>query len=128
MFNCVGTPISRFFVNIRNNSLKIWTISANTESTNIPIVLVHGFCGGIGLWVHNINELSESRPFYAFDLLGFGRSSRPPFSSDQIVAETQSVELIEDWRKEMGLKEMILLGHSFGGYLASSYEMRYPVM
>ena len=126
IFNCIETSTKRFFINIRNNSLKIWTISANTESSNIPIVLIHGFCGGIGLWVHNVKELSDSRPFYAFDLLGFGRSSRPPFSSDPIVAETQFIESIEDWRKEIGLKQIILLGHSFGGYLATSYSMRYP--
>jgi pimeloyl-ACP methyl ester carboxylesterase len=70
--------------------------------------------------------LSANRPFYAFDLLGFGRSSRPPFSLDPIVAEAQFVESIEDWRKEMGLKEFILLGHSFGGYLATSYSLKYP--
>ncbi len=59
-------------------------------------------------------------------MLGFGRSSRPPFSSDPIVAETQFVESIEDWRKEMGLNEIILMGHSFGGYLSASYALRYP--
>lgn len=126
MFKCLKTPVNRFYVNIRNNSLKIWTMSANTSSTQTPIVLVHGFCGGIGLWVHNIDALSESRPLYAFDLLGFGRSSRPPFSTDPIVAETQFVESIEDWRKELGLKDMILMGHSFGGYLTASYALRYP--
>lgn len=52
IFKSIKTPVKRFYVNIRNQSLKIWTISANTESTNLPIVLVHGFCGGIGLWVN----------------------------------------------------------------------------
>jgi len=126
MFKCLKTPIERFYVNIRNNSLKIWTMSANLQHKTTPIVLVHGFCGGIGMWVHNVDALCESHPFYAFDLLGFGRSSRPPFSSDPIVAETQFVESIEDWRKELGLNEMILLGHSFGGYLSASYALRYP--
>lgn len=126
MFKGIKTPVDRFYVDIRNQSLKIWTISSNTQSTEIPIVLVHGFCGGVGLWIHNVEALSANRPFYAFDLLGFGRSSRPPFSNDPIVAETQFVESIEDWRKEMGLQEFILLGHSFGGFIACSYSLRYP--
>lgn len=126
IFKCLKTPIQRFFVPIRNNSLKIWTISANTESKNIPIVLVHGFCGGVAMWIPNIDALSESRPFYAFDLLGFGRSSRPNFSTDPIVAETQFIESIEDWRKELNINQFILLGHSFGGYLSTAYTLKYP--
>lgn len=118
--------IERRYVNIYNKSLRLWTISANTSSKNTPIVLIHGFCGAIGLWIHNIRLLSKSRPLYAFDLLGFGRSSRPSFSTDPIVAETQFIEAIEDWRKELSIKEMILLGHSFGGFLACSYAIKYP--
>ena len=118
--------INRNFVNIYNNSLRLWTLSANVSSKNTPIVLIHGFCGALGLWVHNVNVLSKSRPLYAFDLLGFGRSSRPSFSEDSTVSEQQFIESIEDWRKELNIKEMIILGHSFGGYLASSYAMKYP--
>jgi pimeloyl-ACP methyl ester carboxylesterase len=126
MFKAIRVKIERFYVHIRNNSLKMWTVSANTESANIPIVLVHGFCGGVGLWLHNIDALSENRPFYAFDLLGFGRSSRPNFSTDPIVAENQFIESIEDWRKALNLNEIILMGHSFGGYLSASYALKYP--
>jgi pimeloyl-ACP methyl ester carboxylesterase len=126
MMRYLKSKVTRYNVNIRNNSLQIWTISANAESKSTPIVLVHGFCGGVALWIHNIDALSETRPFYAFDLLGFGRSSRPPFSTDPIVAEAQFIESIEDWRKEVGLDEFILLGHSFGGYLATAYAIKYP--
>jgi abhydrolase domain-containing protein 4 len=122
----IKTQIDRFYVNIRNNSMKIWTMSANKCAPRTPIVLVHGFCGAIALWAHNVDVFSESRPFYAFDLLGFGRSSRPLFSGDPIVAETQFIESIEDWRKQMNINEMILLGHSFGGYLVTAYALKYP--
>lgn len=122
MFKCVRTPIRRYYQPIHNSSLKIWTVSTidvpSSSKDIIPIVLVHGFCGGIALWIHNVDELSENgrRPFHAFDLLGFGRSSRPLFSADPIVAEAQFIESIEDWRREMNIECMILLGHSFGGY------------
>jgi pimeloyl-ACP methyl ester carboxylesterase len=131
MFLNLKSKPKRHNVQIRQsgtqNMLK-WTLSVNTESQNTPIVLVHGFCGGIGLWIHNVDALSEQRPLYAFDLLGFGRSSRPNFSSDPIVAETQFVEAIEDWRKAMKLDQtpIILMGHSFGGFLSASYAIKYP--
>ena len=74
----------------------------------------------------NYEELSKKRPLYTFDLLGFGRSSRPKFDSDPENAEETFVESIEQWRQELDLKKVILMGHSFGGYLASSYALKYP--
>ena len=78
------------------------------------------------MWLPNIETLSESRTLYAIDVLGFGRSSRPKFSSDHIVAESQFVESLEDWRKAMQLPHMILLGHCFGAYIATAYALKYP--
>ncbi|KAJ7983768.1 hypothetical protein DPEC_G00372840 [Dallia pectoralis] len=91
-----------------------------------PLVMVHGFGGGVGLWIHNLDALSASRPVYAFDLLGFGRSSRPTFPSDAVLAEEQFETSIELWRECVGLDNMILLGHSLGGYLATSYAIQHP--
>lgn len=91
-----------------------------------PLVLLHGFGGGVGLWAMNLDALSRQRPVYALDLLGFGQSSRPDFSADAQEAETQFVESIEEWREKLGLKRVILLGHNLGGYLAAAYSLKYP--
>lgn len=105
---------------------KIWTISFNTESQKTPLVLLHGLGAGVALWCLNLDALAATRPVYAIDLLGFGRSSRPDFSSNGEEAEHQMIKSIEEWRKEMKLKEFILLGHSMGGYLATLYSISFP--
>ena len=61
-----------------------------------------------------------------FFLTGFGRSSRPTFDTDAINAERQFITGIEEWRKEVGLGKFIIVGHSFGGFLAASYAIKYP--
>ena len=63
---------------------------------------------------------------FFFFFKGFGRSSRPTFSSDAKEAETQFVSAVEAWRKEVGLEKFIIVGHSFGGFLAFSYALTYP--
>lgn len=96
------------------------------SASKTPLVMVHGFGGGVGLWIRNLEALSRSRPVYAFDLLGFGRSSRPSFPSDAEKAEEKFIASIEQWRQSVGVENMVLLGHSLGGYLATSYAIQYP--
>lgn len=98
----------------------------NTDSPNMPIVMLHGFAAGIAFWVMNLEEISADRPLYAIDLLGFGRSSRPNFSKDAHEVEQQYIDSIEKWRELMQIPKMILLGHSFGGFLSTAYAMKYP--
>lgn len=88
--------------------------------------MLHGFAYGIAFWAMTVEEIAAQRPLYAMDLLGFGRSSRPEFSTNAAVIEKQFVDSIEKWRKVMKIDKMILLGHSFGGFLASSYALRFP--
>ncbi|KAM3604882.1 uncharacterized protein V6R79_017411 [Siganus canaliculatus] len=130
---CIKSDLWARFVTLPNQD-RIWTLILNNravhkpaeQATKTPLVMVHGFGGGVGLWVRNLEPLSRLRPVYAFDLLGFGRSSRPHFSSDAIKAEEQFVNSIEQWRQSVGLENMILLGHSLGGFLAASYAIQYP--
>ncbi|XP_071957613.1 1-acylglycerol-3-phosphate O-acyltransferase ABHD5-like isoform X3 [Antedon mediterranea] len=99
----------------------------NSESDDkTPIVLVHGMAGGIGLWVQNLDALSNVRPLYAFDLIGFGRSTRRKFPSNADDSEKEFVNSIEEWREEVGVDKMILVGHSLGGFLSYSYSIHYP--
>jgi len=105
---------------------RIWTVSANADKPNVPLVMVHGMGGGVGLWAQNIDALAEKRPVHMFDLLGFARSSRPTFGSSPKLVEMEFVESIEEWRREMKIDKMALLGHSLGAYVVSAYALKYP--
>lgn len=62
------------------------------EEERVPLVLVHGFASGVALWLLNLDYLAQDRTTYCFDLLGFGRSSRPRLSRDPLEAEYQFVQ------------------------------------
>uniref|UniRef100_A0A8C2MXW6 1-acylglycerol-3-phosphate O-acyltransferase ABHD5 n=4 Tax=Cricetulus griseus TaxID=10029 RepID=A0A8C2MXW6_CRIGR len=126
MLKCVPCTYKKEPVRISNGN-RIWTLMFSHDiSSKTPLVLLHGFGGGLGLWALNFEDLSTDRPVYAFDLLGFGRSSRPRFDSDAEEVENQFVESIEEWRCALGLNKMILLGHNLGGFLAAAYSLKYP--
>uniref|UniRef100_H2YA56 1-acylglycerol-3-phosphate O-acyltransferase ABHD5 n=1 Tax=Ciona savignyi TaxID=51511 RepID=H2YA56_CIOSA len=126
MLQFIKSSIEKKLVKLPSGQ-SLWTLMVNRKiSTKVPIVMVHGFAGGVGLWCMNLDSLSKRRPLYAFDLLGFGRSSRPKFGSDPNGAEKMFIQSIEEWRETLKLDKMILLGHSFGGYLVSSYALQYP--
>ena len=91
-----------------------------------PLVMVHGFGCGLAAFYKNYDSLHSKRHLYAFDILGFGRSSRTAFSRDPEEIENQFVESIEKWRKAIGLEKFILLGHSLGAFISTSYAMKYP--
>ncbi|GBL85021.1 Protein ABHD4 [Araneus ventricosus] len=132
MFSYLRKPPETSFVPItldkEDGEYRIRSSVTNKEAEGkaTPLVLLHGFASGIGLWVLNIDSLSQDRPLYALDILGFGLSSRPVFNRDAEAAENQFVDSIEAWRKKVGLKKFILLGHSMGGFLAAAYSIKYP--
>ncbi|KAM7383929.1 hypothetical protein PAMA_011334 [Pampus argenteus] len=138
MLKSVKQTFSRQYVRISGDNY-LWTLAFSTQlqpcsPTNPqpqaqptpPLVLLHGFGGGVALWAQNLDSLSSSGPVYAPDLLGFGRSSRPQFSTDPEGAEEQFVAALEEWREKVGLEEMVLLGHNLGGYLSAAYTLKYP--
>lgn len=128
----VKKPYIGEYVNIgeewgyNGKDIRIWTIKMNTNSRKTPLVMIHGFASGVGLWIKNLDALSSNCPLYAFDLLGFGKSSRPTFSKDALEAEYQFVCSIEAWRQRLGLQRFFLLGHSLGGFIAAAYAIKYP--
>ncbi|XP_047518138.1 (Lyso)-N-acylphosphatidylethanolamine lipase isoform X4 [Pieris napi] len=129
ILSCVTTAYKRFYVDIGSvvgQCDKIWTISLNDEAPQTPLVMLHGMGAGVALWCPNLDALAATRPVYAIDLLGFGRSSRPKFATDAEKVEAQWVESVEEWRREVKINHFILLGHSLGGYIATAYALKYP--
>ncbi|XP_028351408.1 (Lyso)-N-acylphosphatidylethanolamine lipase isoform X4 [Physeter macrocephalus] len=126
ILQCLQNKFLARYVSLPNQN-KIWTVTVSPELRDrTPLVMVHGFGGGVGLWILNMDSLSTRRTLHTFDLLGFGRSSRPTFPRDPEGAEDEFVTSIETWRETMGIPSMILLGHSLGGFLATSYSIKYP--
>lgn len=94
-----------------------------------------GYGAGLGFFYKNFEGLSRVKGWkvYALDLLGMGRSSRPPFklhAKDRqgsiTEAEDWFIDALEEWRVKKNIEKFTLLGHSLGGYMAVAYALKYP--
>lgn len=94
------------------NTLHIYNPKAKRSDKRSPLVLLHGFGAGIGFWLLNLDALAEQHEhIYAIDMLGCGRSSRPMFRPRTAEeAEKFFVDALEQWRIQLNLDKMILLG------------------
>ena len=112
----------------------------SVERTNEPpadqnLVILHGYGAGLGFFYKNFEALSRAKGWqlYALDLLGMGRSSRPPFkikakTREEQIAEAEDwfADSLEEWRIKRKIDKFTLLGHSMGGYMAVAYALKYP--
>jgi len=108
------------------------TSTSNSTATSIkgptPVLLLHGFASGSAVWHGCFDALSAlRRRVYAIDFIGAGLSSRPSYSAFGVeAAENHHISCIEKWRVQQGLDRVILVGHSFGGYMAAAYAIKHP--
>ena len=73
-----------------------------------------------------IKPLAQSRRVFAIDIPGMGLSSRPDFDlKDPESTLEYLLSWLESWRETLKLEKIILMGHSFGGYLAAAYALKY---
>ncbi len=103
----------------------IYTISSSSQFSQkkTPLVLLHGWNGGVGYWIKNFDDLARNRPVYILDVPGFGRSSGPSFdSANKTDVDATFVKFIDQWMATMGLDEIILNGHSFGAYIGARFR------
>lgn len=95
-----------------------------TVGNGMPCVVLHG---GLGLdhtyfrpW---LDALGDRLQLIYVDQRGNGRSGRPALESITIEQLAADVDAL---RVALGVEQIVVLGHSFGGCVALEYALRYP--
>ncbi|XP_057435022.1 probable 1-acylglycerol-3-phosphate O-acyltransferase [Lotus japonicus] len=124
-----GPPGSkvRWFGSSSNEPRFINTFTFDSKPDAPTLVMVHGYAASQGFFFRNFDALAARFRVIAVDQLGWGGSSRPDFTCKS-TEETEAwfIDSFEEWRKAKNLTNFILLGHSFGGYVAAKYALKHP--
>ena len=85
-------------------------------------MLVHGLGGDADQWAFCLEALSASHRIIALELLGFGRSDKPPIT----YRIAGFVEVLERFLHALGIERASLLGHSLGGWIIAAFALQHP--
>ncbi len=95
-------------------------ISFRQAGSGPDLVLLHGLAGNARTWERQFEAFADRYRVTAWDAPGYGDSDLVPASADSY-AETLAAFL-----DTLGLRDVILLGHSMGGVVAGTFAGRYP--
>ncbi|AII42115.1 hypothetical protein KR100_01665 [Synechococcus sp. KORDI-100] len=103
-----------------------WSRSQSQGSTDLAVLLIHGFGANTGHWRFNQPVLAEQATTYAIDLLGFGRSDQPRARLKDEPNTAGSVhysfdlwgQQVADFCREVIQQPVLLVGNSIGGVVA----------
>ncbi len=99
------------------------SIPVGVDLTDVPtLVFLHFWGGSAGTWASVIKSLSPYFPTVALSLRGWGASSGPADSSAYGIGDFSAD--VEAVIKDLGLSNVVLVGHSMGGKVATAIAGR----
>lgn len=104
---------------------RVFYKTAGQDHSGPPLVFVHGIGAGASsfMWRKNFDELAKDFHVYAFDLLGFGFSDKPPAAS---YSADLYVELISDFIREVSGYPANVAASSLGAAYAIRVADEHP--
>jgi proline iminopeptidase len=103
------------------NGAKLWVV---TVGKGDPLFIIPGGPGGNHLSYRRFDSLAETNMIVYFDGFGRGKSDTAKELSDYSLK--RDIEDLEGLRKGLGLDQINVLGHSYGGLVAQGYAIKYP--
>lgn len=102
-----------------------YKIIGTSSSNNKPLLVLHGGPGSTHNYLLGLSALAESgRQIIFYDQLGCGNSDMP--KDDSLWNIKLFIDEIKTVRSELGLNDIHILGHSWGGMLAIEYLLTKP--
>lgn len=101
-------------------------IHVHVQGTGPDVILIHGAGGNWREWTYSlIPKLEGEFRFFAIDRPGHGYSSRIPGRKNKFETIDEQAALIHAAVTQLGAKDPIVLGQSYGGAVALAYALNH---
>ena len=117
---CDRLRLTKHRINVRDAELYV-----EEEGKGVPLILINGGPGGTHHYFHPWFSLAKkyARLIY-YDQRGCGLSDFKPGKDGYSVY--QAVDDLDAIRRTLNIDKWVLLGYSYGGFLAQFYTINYP--
>jgi long-chain acyl-CoA synthetase len=107
----------------KNPLVQLSVIDAGRSPAERTLLFIHGFGGYAMQWEQQLMQFADKNRVVAIDMRGHGLSDRPNslYSTDELVCDIEQVVEALHFPKKF-----IVLGHSFGGAVATAYTVKHP--
>lgn len=93
------------------------------RGTPAPVLFVHSLAGSLESWAAQIRYLAHRRRAVALDLRGHGESEVPERVAYTVPDLAEDVAAVVE---ALGIRRVVLVGHSLGGAVIAAYAARHP--
>ena len=120
----IDIELYRREVRVSSNPLvRLSAIDISPDRPRRTVVFLHGFGGQAAQWRYQLQEFSRDNRVLALDLRGHGRSDKPASSYDMPEIQADLNAALQILKVE---QPFTLVGHSFGGALATVFALHHP--
>lgn len=103
---------------------RIWYKVVGKNLQGVPLLVLHGGPGASHDYLEPIEGIARDRPVVFYDQLGCGNSDKPEDTA--LWTLERYVDELHQLRQALELKEVHILGQSWGASLAAEYVLRHP--
>ena len=125
LYSCIGLSQNSQVTDKNCLYLKDAKLYYQSYGSGTPVIVIHG---GPGLdhtyLLPQLADLSDEYKLIFYDQRGSGKSEAVVDSTT--ITLDNFVEDLEVLRRELKIEKVNLLGHSWGGFLAMNYALKYP--
>jgi pimeloyl-ACP methyl ester carboxylesterase len=119
-----GNPPVGEFVDVDGARIHYVHVPAPAHADLPPIIFIHGASANLKDQMLPLRPLLEGRAeMLFFDRPGFGWSGRGPGNNENPSAQANTIAALMD---RLGMRQAIIVGHSFGGAVTTAFGREHP--